>query len=906
MFFLLSHNKIYIFFVQFSVGSFTLRDLFRWGNRYTFADKKLLPNTAYDWNQHLVDEGYLTLSAKIRSESEVEAIETALFNNFRKKIDLTQLFDLTERTSMVTRSILKAVEQHPNFENIVWTGNMRRMAVLTAKALEFNEPVLLVGPTGCGKTTICQILADIASTRLRILNCHMHTEGADFLGGLRPYRGGDGNELRSCADDEPKSRQLFEWANGPLILSMLEGTYFLADEISLAEDSVLERLNCILEPERTVLLAEKGGCNESFLSETSSDRVRNEEFIIVAAKEFQFLATMNPGGDFGKKELSPALRNRFTEIWCRPTDGREDLIRIAAHTLRTGFVADAAAETRIQDIATIVVDTVFYLKNTVAKFSFSIRDVLAWIGYIVQNAHIAHNEKALTISEALVFGLETIFLDSLEMLPHDSYAEIERIRAATLRFLVADVRAKLQMQIQLDTVLQRKGTAVLSTDNRFGIEPFFVDRNCATVSGKSSDFFFTAPTTQRNLFRLLSALSLHKSILLEGPPGVGKTSLIENLTAAIGYRIVRINLCEHTDLADLFGTDLPAADDEDDAHGSEPKKLGSFVWRDGPLLAALKAPHTWILLDELNLAPQSVLEGLNAVLDHRGEVYIPELNKTFKLGRATRIFASQNPLKQGGGRKGLPQSFLNRFTKVYLRKLDTVDLEHVVNGKYGAFFERLAQYFGASYGGASSDDTFQSFFDGSGENIKFDLCQRMVAFSERLDAGIANFEFGYKGGPFEVNLRDILRWCDFLSNSQHGFSMAMPSPTLQENNRSKFLLILYEKMKLVYYQRMRADADKSYIRQVFSDAFGGCDAEQLEQQSQDISLYWTADAMYLGDIRLAHQSGDANGSAAQDLVVPRSKMSTPLVLTSQMEMLKNLAECLLTEKPVILCGPTDW
>lgn len=27
---------------------------------------------------------------------------------------------------------------------------------------------------------------------------------------------------------------------------------------------------------------------------------------------------MNPGGDFGKKELSPALRNRFTEIWVEP------------------------------------------------------------------------------------------------------------------------------------------------------------------------------------------------------------------------------------------------------------------------------------------------------------------------------------------------------------------------------------------------------------------------------------------------------------------------------------------------------------------------------------------------------------------------------------------------------------
>lgn len=27
------------------------------------------------------------------------------------------------------------------------------------------------------------------------------------------------------------------------------------------------------------------------------------------------VATMNPGSDFGKKELSPALRNRLTEIW---------------------------------------------------------------------------------------------------------------------------------------------------------------------------------------------------------------------------------------------------------------------------------------------------------------------------------------------------------------------------------------------------------------------------------------------------------------------------------------------------------------------------------------------------------------------------------------------------------------
>ena len=37
---------------------------------------------------------------------------------------------------------------------------------------------------------------------------------------------------------------------------------------------------------------------------------------------------MNPGGDYGKKELSPALRNRFTEIWVPSVSDRRDLEQI--------------------------------------------------------------------------------------------------------------------------------------------------------------------------------------------------------------------------------------------------------------------------------------------------------------------------------------------------------------------------------------------------------------------------------------------------------------------------------------------------------------------------------------------------------------------------------------------------
>lgn len=36
---------------------------------------------------------------------------------------------------------------------------------------------------------------------------------------------------------------------------------------------------------------------------------------IKAKEEFGIVTTMNPSGDYGKKELSPALRNRMSEIW---------------------------------------------------------------------------------------------------------------------------------------------------------------------------------------------------------------------------------------------------------------------------------------------------------------------------------------------------------------------------------------------------------------------------------------------------------------------------------------------------------------------------------------------------------------------------------------------------------------
>lgn len=73
-----------------------------------------------------------------------------------------------------------------------------------------------------------------------------------------------------------------------------------------------------MEPGRTLTLAEKGGAGAE---------------VIVAAPAFRLVATMNPGGDYGKKELSPALSNRFTQIWVPALHDEGELASILASRL---------------------------------------------------------------------------------------------------------------------------------------------------------------------------------------------------------------------------------------------------------------------------------------------------------------------------------------------------------------------------------------------------------------------------------------------------------------------------------------------------------------------------------------------------------------------------------------------
>lgn len=139
--------------------------------------------------------------------------------------------------------------------------------------------------------------------------------------------------------------------------------------------------------------------------------------------------------------------------------------------------------------------------------------------------------------------------------------------------------------------------------------------------------------------RLLIALLADGHLLVEGAPGLAKTTAIKTLSEHIEGDFHRIQFTPDLLPSDVTGSEIYRAE------------TGLFEFQKGPIF------HNLVLADEINRAPAKVQ---SALLEAMGERQVSVGLRTFPLDRLFMVMATQNPIEQEGTYP-LPEAQLDRF-----------------------------------------------------------------------------------------------------------------------------------------------------------------------------------------------------------------------------------------------------
>lgn len=171
-------------------------------------------------------------------------------------------------------ALLAVAKPEPRLPSYVSSGNE---CALFEHAWRNQLPVLLKGPTGCGKTRFVAHMAARLGLPLHTVACHDDLTAADLTGRYL-LRGGD-----------------TVWADGPLTRAVREGGICYLDEVVEARKDVTVVLHPLTD-DRRILPLERTG----------------EE--LAAPKSFMLVVSYSPGYQTLLKALKPSTRQRFVAI----------------------------------------------------------------------------------------------------------------------------------------------------------------------------------------------------------------------------------------------------------------------------------------------------------------------------------------------------------------------------------------------------------------------------------------------------------------------------------------------------------------------------------------------------------------------------------------------------------------
>jgi nitric oxide reductase NorQ protein len=147
-----------------------------------------------------------------------------------------------------------------------------------AAAWQAGLPVMLKGPTGCGKTRLVEHIAEMVGVQLFTVCCHEDMTASDLLG-------------RFVLHD---SRT--EWVDGPLTRAVREGGILYLDEVVEARQDAIVAIHSLADHRRELHIERLGG-------ET-----------VQAARGFQLVVSYNPGYQSILKDLKMSTRQRMVGV----------------------------------------------------------------------------------------------------------------------------------------------------------------------------------------------------------------------------------------------------------------------------------------------------------------------------------------------------------------------------------------------------------------------------------------------------------------------------------------------------------------------------------------------------------------------------------------------------------------
>jgi MoxR-like ATPase len=153
---------------------------------------------------------------------------------------------------------------------------------------------------------------------------------------------------------------------------------------------------------------------------------------------------------------------------------------------------------------------------------------------------------------------------------------------------------------------------------------------------------------------VISALAAGRDLLLEGPPGTSKTTLLRSITHAFGVPLVFVEGNDDLTTAKLVGHHDPSA--------ALTQGFSALTFVEGPLVRAMRTGG-FLYVEEVNRAPEDTLNALLTAIAER-EITVPRMGVVHAVD-GFRVVASMNPFDNVGTSR-ISSSVYDRLCRVSL------------------------------------------------------------------------------------------------------------------------------------------------------------------------------------------------------------------------------------------------